>query len=145
MCRAKFKIVYVLGGLRSIMCVCVSCCCLLRIVFLFLYAHSDHSRVDYWWSIHLYSWIKSRWDRNMVNRCDVVTNCAATASISTKEKILRPVEVLRIFIHNQVSRYFIFYRPMKLYGSVRYMNKIHTQTHGSRRIGVCLIVVILSI
>jgi hypothetical protein len=58
----------------------------------------------------------------MVNRCDVVENGAATASESAKE-ILRPVEVLRIFIHKQVSRYFIFYRPMNLFESVRYMNK----------------------
>jgi hypothetical protein len=58
----------------------------------------------------------------MVNRCDD-KNGAATASESAKERVLRPVDVLRIFICNQVSRYFIFYRPMNLYESVRYMNK----------------------
>jgi len=59
----------------------------------------------------------------MVNRCDVVENGASAASKSSKEMNWRPLEVLRIFIHNKVSKYFIFYRSMNLYESVRYMNK----------------------
>jgi hypothetical protein len=66
----------------------------------------------------------------MLNRCDVVKNGVAAASKSAKEKMLRPSEVLRIFMHNHMSRYFIFYRPMNLCESVRYMNK-YTYTDAS--------------